>query len=54
MKKLLIASFFVAAGFSAFAQKLDNVTKYVVLNKFDDAKKELDKVMAGPKAQDNP
>ncbi len=54
MKKLLIASFFVAAGFSAFAQKLDNVTKYVVLNKFDDAKKELDKVMADPKAQDNP
>lgn len=54
MKKLLIASFFAAAGLSATAQKLDNVNKYVVLNKFEDAKKELDKVMADPKAQDNP
>lgn len=54
MKKLLIAAVFAAMGSTVMAQKLDNVNKYALLNKWEDAKKELDKTMADPKAATNP
>ncbi|MBN9298243.1 MAG: hypothetical protein J0I41_14610 [Filimonas sp.] len=52
MKKLLIASLLVIGGTKVMAQKLDGVTKYLVFHKYEDAKKELDKVMADPKAKE--
>jgi hypothetical protein len=52
MKKLLIASLLVIGGTRVMAQKLDGVNKFLLFHKYEDAKKELDKVMADPKAQE--
>jgi hypothetical protein len=54
MKKLLIAACIMIAGHTAMAQKLDGVNKFFLLNKYEDAKKEIDKVWADPKADENP
>lgn len=54
MKKLLIAASLVVAGHAASAQKLDGPNKFLLLSKYEDAKKEIDKVWADPKAAENP
>lgn len=54
MKKLLIAASILVASQAVNAQKLDGVNKYFLLSKYDEAKTELDKVWADPKAEENP
>ncbi|RXK86124.1 hypothetical protein [Filimonas effusa] len=54
MKKLLIAASLLVASQAVNAQKLDGVNKFFLLNKYDEAKTEIDKVWADPKAEENP
>lgn len=51
MKKLLLFAMFVAAIQLVHAQDFTKVKTSYLINKFEDAKTEIDKVMADPKAQ---
>ncbi|MDB5229904.1 MAG: tetratricopeptide repeat domain protein [Chitinophagaceae bacterium] len=51
MRNLFVAAILSLIGISAFGQSLTDVNKYYFLKKYEDAKKEIDKVMADPKAQ---
>lgn len=50
MKKFLLLAMFAFTIQAAIAQDFKKVTTNVILNKYDDAKTEIDKVMADPKA----
>lgn len=54
MKKLVLASALALYSVVGFSQKLDKVSTFYMLQKFEDAKTEIDKAMADPKAQTNP
>lgn len=54
MKNLLLAVSMMVAGKAVVAQKLDEPNKLLLLSKYDDAKKEIDKTFADPKASENP
>jgi len=53
MRKLILSAFFVAAGSSVFAQKLDDVQKKIDQQKFAEARQDIDKILADPKNQKN-
>lgn len=54
MKRIIIAVLLVCMAFSAFSQDFAKVQFDLIQAKFDDAKKEIDKIMADPKAMDKP
>src|SRR5688572_13020478 len=49
MKKILLFSTVILLSLASFAQKYDDVKKYLLLGQYDEAKKEVDKGMANPK-----
>jgi hypothetical protein len=53
MRKLILSAFFMAAGTALFAQKLDDIQEKINKGKYDEAKVEIDKVLAEPKNQKN-
>ncbi len=54
MKKVLISVLLGFIAFFAGAQKIKDVEKAFILQKYEDAKAEIDKVIADPKMQSNP
>ncbi|WP_096510936.1 hypothetical protein [Filimonas lacunae] len=54
MKNLLLAVSMMIAGKAVVAQKLDEPNKLLLLSKYEDAKKEIDKTFTDPKASENP
>lgn len=54
MKNLLLAVCMMVAGQAVVAQKLDEPNKLLLLGKYEEAKKEIDKTFTDPKASDNP
>jgi hypothetical protein len=53
MRKLILSAFFMAAGTALFAQKLDDIQEKINKGKYDEAKVQIDKVLAEPKNQKN-
>ncbi|MCU7549181.1 hypothetical protein OCK74_08645 [Chitinophagaceae bacterium LB-8] len=53
MRKLILSAILVASSATMFAQKLDAVKEKIDSKKYDEAKKEIDKILADPKGQKN-
>ena len=52
MKKVILMFVFALLGFAAFAQNYDKISLLIVQRKPEEAKKEIDKVLADPKVKD--
>lgn len=54
MKTVLVAVFTLTLSCITHAQQLDEATRLMLLSKYEDAKKEIDKVLADPKTKESP